>query len=216
MDWGKRIGANLKQLRTERNLTLGQLSGLAGISKAMLSEMEKGMGNPTINTIWKIANGLKVPYTRLLEGSEPGPTLVRREELSPQTEGNGHYRVYCYFQGGPERSFELFYMELDPHTANTSPGHLAQAQEYITVLEGELTVETGGKSYRLGPGDAPGTSGSPVWSSITIPAEKKKNVPAWRPEGRDILPYGDRKGQCLLPGFENPMDHAVVVPGGSL
>ena len=50
MDWGKRIGANLKQLRTERNLTLGQLSGLAGISKAMLSEMEKGMGNPTINT----------------------------------------------------------------------------------------------------------------------------------------------------------------------
>ena len=124
MDWGKRIGANLKQMRTERNLTLGQLSGLAGISKAMLSEMEKGMGNPTINTIWKIANGLKVPYTRLLEGSEPGPTLVRREELSPQTEGNGHYRVYCYFQGGPERSFELFYMELDPHTANTSPGHL--------------------------------------------------------------------------------------------
>ena len=156
MDWGKRIGANLKQLRTERNLTLGQMSGLAGISKAMLSEMEKGMGNPTINTIWKIANGLKVPYTRLLEGSEPGPTLVRREELSPQTEGNGHYRVYCYFQGGPERSFELFYMELDPHTANTSPGHLAQAQEYITVLEGELTVETGGKSYRLGPGDALG------------------------------------------------------------
>ena len=143
MDWGKRIGANLKQMRTERNLTLGQLSGLAGISKAMLSEMEKGMGNPTINTIWKIANGLKVPYTRLLEGSEPGPTLVRREELSPQTEGNGHYRVYCYFQGGPERSFELFYMELDPHTANTSPGHLAQAQEYITVLGGADSGDRG-------------------------------------------------------------------------
>ena len=64
--------------------------------------------------------------------------------------------MYCYFQGGPEGSFELFYMELDPHSANTSPGHLAQAQEYITVLEGELTVETGGKSYRLGPGDALG------------------------------------------------------------
>ncbi|MFQ9409954.1 MAG: helix-turn-helix domain-containing protein [Evtepia gabavorous] len=108
MDWGKRIGANLKQLRTERNLTLGQLSGLAGISKAMLSEMEKGMGNPTINTIWKIANGLKVPYTRLLEGSEPGPTLVRWEELSPQTEGNGHYRVYCYFQGGRSGPLSCF------------------------------------------------------------------------------------------------------------
>ena len=55
MDLGQQIGANLKQLRTERGLTLGQLSSLAGISKAMLSELEKGNANPTINTLWKIA-----------------------------------------------------------------------------------------------------------------------------------------------------------------
>ncbi|MFR2156035.1 MAG: helix-turn-helix domain-containing protein [Evtepia gabavorous] len=114
MDWGKRIGANLKQMRTERNLTLGQLSGLAGISKAMLSEMEKGMGNPTINTIWKIANGLKVPYTRLLEGSEPGPTLVRREELS-QTEER-HYRCTAIFRGpgGPLSCFTWNWTPIPP------------------------------------------------------------------------------------------------------
>lgn len=113
MDWGKRIGANLKQMRTERNLTLGQLSGLAGISKAMLSEMEKGMGNPTINTIWKIANGLKVPYTRLLEGSEPGPHPgPAGGALSPD---RGERTIGCTaIFGGPERSFDLFYMELDP------------------------------------------------------------------------------------------------------
>lgn len=108
MDWGKRIGANLKQMRTERNLTLGQLSGLAGISKAMLSEMEKGMGNPTINTIWKIANGLKVPYTRLLEGSEPGPhPWSGGGALSPDR-GERHYRVYCYFQGGRSGPLSCF------------------------------------------------------------------------------------------------------------
>lgn len=156
MDLGKCIGANLKQLRQERNLTLGQLSDLSGISKAVLSELEKGNGNPTINTIWKIANGLKVPFTRLMEGSEEENTLVRRQEVTPQTEENGHYRVYCYFKGGTERNFELFYTELDPHSANTSAGHLAQAQEYIYVLQGELVVETGGRTYRLGPGDALG------------------------------------------------------------
>lgn len=108
MDWGKRIGANLKQMRTERNLTLGQLSGLAGISKAMLSEMEKGMGNPTINTIWKIANGLKVPYTRLLEGSEPGPTLVRREELSPRPRGTATIGCTAIFRGGRSGPLSCF------------------------------------------------------------------------------------------------------------
>lgn len=154
MDLGKLIGANLKQLRTERNLTLGQLSALSGISKAMLSDIEKGSGNPTINTIWKIANGLKVPFTRLMEGSEPGATLVRGEEVLPQTEEEGHYRVYCYFPGGSGRSFELFAMELDPHCANTSAGHLAQAQEYVYVTSGQLCLETGGQEYLLNPGDA--------------------------------------------------------------
>ena len=154
MDLGQQIGANLKQLRTERGLTLGQLSSLAGISKAMLSELEKGNANPTINTLWKIANGRTVPYTRLMAGAEPTATLVRREEVFPQTEEGGHYRVFCYFPGGSQRNFELFYMELDPHGSNTSAGHLAQPQEYIYLLQGELAVETGGETYLLSPGDA--------------------------------------------------------------
>ncbi len=53
------IAENLKTLRTERNLSLGQLAELSNISKVMLSQIEKGDTNPTINTLWKIANGLK-------------------------------------------------------------------------------------------------------------------------------------------------------------
>ena len=55
MELGKIIAINLNELRTERNLTLGQLSKISGISKAMLSDIEKGNSNPTINTLWKIA-----------------------------------------------------------------------------------------------------------------------------------------------------------------
>lgn len=156
MELGKLIGRNLKRLRTERHLTLGQLSALSGISKAMLSEMEKGSGNPTVNTIWKIANGLKVPYTRLLEADECGTTLVRRTAVLPQQAESGKYRVSCYFRGDKGRNFELFYMELDPEGSHTSAGHLAQAQEYVYVIEGELMVETGGECYLLQPGDALG------------------------------------------------------------
>ena len=50
MDWdlGRIIAMNLKQLRTERSLTLGQLAKESGVSKAILSDMEKGESNPTI------------------------------------------------------------------------------------------------------------------------------------------------------------------------
>ena len=82
MELGEIIAYNLKELRTERNLTLGQLSRRSGISKAMLSEIEKGGSNPTINTLWKIANGLHVPYTRLMNSIEREITVVRKSELT--------------------------------------------------------------------------------------------------------------------------------------
>lgn len=46
MDLGKIIAFNLNKLRTERSLTLGQLAKLSGISKAILSDIEKGGQQP--------------------------------------------------------------------------------------------------------------------------------------------------------------------------
>ena len=96
MELGKIIAINLNELRTERNLTLGQLSKISGISKSMLSDIEKGNSNPTINTLWKIANGLNVPYTRLMEGIEKEATVIRKSEPTVQTGETDHYRIYCY------------------------------------------------------------------------------------------------------------------------
>ena len=76
MELGKIIAFNLKRLRMERNLSQGQLAKEAGISKAMLSDIEKGGSNPTINTIWKIANGLNVPYTKLMDGIDDEATCL--------------------------------------------------------------------------------------------------------------------------------------------
>lgn len=154
MELGKIIAVNLKELRTERNLTLGQLAKLSGISKAMLSDMEKGDSNPTINTIWKIANGLKVPYTRLMEGIEKEATVVRKAEPTVQTGESDHYRIYCYFKNTPVRNFELFYVELDAHSSNATIGHSEKAQEYIYIIQGELVLHTELGEHTLQAGDA--------------------------------------------------------------
>ena len=113
MEPGKIIAVNLKKLRTERNLSLGALASISGISKTMLSDIEKGNSNPTINTVWKIANGLKVPYTKLIDGVDDETTIVQRKETIKQTSENNAYRVYCYYTTTPTRNFELFYCELD-------------------------------------------------------------------------------------------------------
>lgn len=154
MELGKVIAINLKKLRSERNLTLGQLSKLSGISKAMLSDIEKGGSNPTINTIWKVANGLNVPYTRLMEDIEKDATVIRKSEPVVQTGETNHYRVYCYFKSTPVRNFELFYVELDAQSSNVSIGHSEKAQEYIYIIKGTLTLHTETGRYELNEGDS--------------------------------------------------------------
>lgn len=154
MELGKVIAINLRNLRTERNLTLGQLSKISGISKAMLSDIEKGGSNPTINTIWKIANGLNVPYTRLMDDIEKEATVVRRSETAAQEGESEHYRVYCYFRSTPVRNFELFYVELDAKSSNASTGHSEKAQEYIYVIYGGVILHTETGDYTLEEGDS--------------------------------------------------------------
>mgnify|MGYP003224679243 CR=1 FL=1 len=143
MELGNIIAWNLKKLRCERNLTQGQLAKAAGVSKAMVSEIEKGGSNPTINTLWKLAKGLNVPYTQLMAEIDADTTIIRKED-APMLDGEqGHYRIYSYFKNTPTRNFELFYCELDGNSSNESIGHLDTSQEYVYVIDGELELQVG-------------------------------------------------------------------------
>ncbi len=154
MDINQIISENLKRLRNERNLSLGQLSKLCQLSKVMLSQIEKGDTNPTINTLWKIAGGLRVPYTALLDHHEPITGIVKKDEADSLVEENGHFRTFCYYSNTPNRNFELFQIEADENCCYTSIGHSEKSQEYILVIEGQLTLTVNKESYTLGPNDS--------------------------------------------------------------
>jgi len=143
------VADNLKRLRNERNLSLGQLSELSDMSKVMLSQIEKGETNPTINTIWKIAAGLNVPYTSLLEQQHQDAYVIKRSDIVSQQADKGHYRLYCYYSNTPHRNFELFQMELDEGCRYTSVGHPEKSQEYLMVLDGQLTLDVNNETFIL-------------------------------------------------------------------
>lgn len=151
MNLNEIIAANLRRLRAERNLSLGKLSELSGVSKVMLSQIEKGESNPTINTLWKIAGGLQVSYTKLIDEQMEAPWMIRKAE-SALVDHDG-YRVYHYSTANPARDFEFFNSELDPDTAFTSEGHGVNTHEYVLVTKGEMTLLYGGEEYLLQEGD---------------------------------------------------------------
>lgn len=153
MDISNILAYNLKKLRSERNLSLGQLSELSGISKVLLSQIERGDTNPTINTIWKIAKGLNISYTKLLEQNREEIVVVHKEDAICQSDDNENYRIFCYYESTPHRNFELFQMELDIGHEYHSIGHSEKSQEYILVNSGELTLIVNDKEYILNKDD---------------------------------------------------------------
>lgn len=141
-------------MRNERNLSLGQLSQLSGVSKVMLSQIEKGESNPTINTIWKVAIGLQVPYTKLIDTPMENAIVIRKSDSKKQFENNNSFRSYCYYTTNPNRNFEFFKVEMEPHSERESEGHATKTHEYILVVIGELTLKYSSSEYVLKAGDS--------------------------------------------------------------
>src|SRR3954471_5275308 len=71
------VGATLQRLRLARGLTLEDLSRIAGVSKSMLSQIEREKANPTIAITWRLANALGVSIGELLDSEAPAVETIR-------------------------------------------------------------------------------------------------------------------------------------------
>lgn len=78
MDVKETVACNLRRLRDDRKLSLDAAAQLTGVSKSMLGQIERGDVNPTISVLWKIANGLKISFSALLERAEGAPPSCAR------------------------------------------------------------------------------------------------------------------------------------------
>ncbi|HET7627090.1 MAG TPA: XRE family transcriptional regulator [Bacillales bacterium] len=148
------IARNLKALRETKKLSLEKVAQLTGVSKTMIGQIERGESTPTITTIWKIANGLKVSFTSLIQKPQPETQVVLRDEVQTLSEDNGKYRVLPYFPFEEKRRFEVYTVEIDKGGFLSADPHHEGTEEIVTVFEGELTVRVNDKEYTVQSGDA--------------------------------------------------------------
>lgn len=146
------VGRELKSVRQSRGLTLDELAALTGVSKPMLGQIERGQSSPTINTLWKIATGLKAPLSSLLR--ERGGGFVTVSPLDMISEENGSMRAYTLFPFDPIRSFEAFVIEFDAGCTHRSDAHAENVEETVFVIRGKLDVTANGHTETLSEGQA--------------------------------------------------------------
>lgn len=148
------ISENLKRFREERKLSLDNVAKLSGVSKSMLGQIERGEVNPTVSTVWKISNGLKISFTQLMSRPEVDIELVDREEIQLLSEDNGRFRNYPVFPFDSTRRFEMYSLEIDGGGNLSAEAHPQGTQEFITVFSGELTIQVNGEDYSVAAGNS--------------------------------------------------------------
>lgn len=136
------VSENLKRIRREKGMSLDAVSEQTGVSKSMLAQIEKGTANPSLGVLGKIASGLRVRFQQLIEEPPSEAMLVRVEDTLPTKEVPGEYRVWTCFPYEDNRVAEIYRIEIEPGCVYASGGHGEKTREYISVLDGEVTVES--------------------------------------------------------------------------
>ncbi|MDT4969298.1 MAG: hypothetical protein QOJ64_4035 [Acidobacteriota bacterium] len=150
------VGARVKKLRTGQRLTLEALAELSGVSRAMLSKLERGEKNPTLVVAAKIAQALRVGLTDLMGVAESRRAVVLIPKSSrmifqdPET-GFERQLLSPAFES---RSVE-FVRHVIPKGASSGelPPYRRGTEKYIVVEQGILQVVIEGQGYSLKAGD---------------------------------------------------------------
>ncbi|WP_345815628.1 XRE family transcriptional regulator [Paraburkholderia sp. PREW-6R] len=146
-----RVGEQIQRLRAERRMTLDDLSRAAGVSKSMLSEIERDKANPTIAVAWRLTNALGVSLDSLFAPQKtPEAIAVSGPHEIPTL--NGHEARYQLRVWGPIElagKFEWYELTLQPGGALVSNAHEPGTREHLTVLQGSIEIEAAGTKKRL-------------------------------------------------------------------
>lgn len=146
------IGQNIKRIRKSYNLSMDQLTKLSGVSKSMIARIESGASTPTVTTLWKICNGLKVSFSTLLDDPTGLDVIVHKESLKAPTMNNTH-DLYAIIPFDVNRKFELYEMTIYPESMHSTDQHVGVSEEVIYIQDGDLLMIVGDKERKLSKGD---------------------------------------------------------------
>jgi transcriptional regulator with XRE-family HTH domain len=149
------VGPNLRRLREERGLSLERLARAAGVSRAMLGQMELGQSVPTIKTLWRVARALEVPFSALLSPGVATSTVVLRAAASKVLASqDGSFTSRALFPFGAPRRVEFYELRLRPRGSEDAEPHAAGTLENLVVTQGRVHISLDGEVHELGEGDA--------------------------------------------------------------
>lgn len=150
------LGERVKELRRARGFTLEGLAELSGVSRAMISKLERGEKNPTLVVAARLAEGLGVTLSQLAGMEERREVVVvPREKRMVMRDPETGFERQLLSPNFVGRGVEFIRNEIPENsTSGEFPPHRQGVEEHIVVERGSLRAMLAGEEYFLGEGDA--------------------------------------------------------------
>jgi rhodanese-related sulfurtransferase/transcriptional regulator with XRE-family HTH domain len=149
------IGGNLRELRSQRSLSLDATARLTGLSRALLGQIELGQNTPSVGVVWKIARAFEVPFAALLAAPQKVTTAVLRSDKAKRLiSADGRFSSRALFPFGEANKVEFYELWLKGHAREEAEAHQPGTRENLVVTSGKLVVEFSGTRHELTKGDA--------------------------------------------------------------
>lgn len=149
------LAARLKETRRSKGLSLEAVAKLSGVSRSMVSQIERGDSSPTVATLWNLTEALQVDFAELLDGKGASDVIeVIRADRAPTIvqHGEGCY-IRILSRSKDAGDCEIYDVQFDPNGVLDSQPHGQGAREALTVIQGRLKVTAGENSEILNEGD---------------------------------------------------------------
>jgi transcriptional regulator with XRE-family HTH domain len=151
------LGAQLRAGRERAGLSVRELARRIGVSASLLSQVERGLAQPSVGTLWAVVTALGLSLDSLFASTDQAdrPAVVQRAESRPALELRGGV-VWERLTAAADPDADFAFVTYPPGSDSGAedPPTRHQGREYGYVISGRLQIEVGSDTLELGPGDA--------------------------------------------------------------
>ena len=149
-----RLPLRLKDARQRQGLSLDAVAKLSGVSRSMVSQIERGESSPTVATLWNLTRALQVDFAGLLDAPDAPVIEVITAAQAPVIAGHGKgCRITILSPPDQAGRLEVYDIRLDAGGLLDSDPHGPGTREQVTVLDGTVALRAGTDTCELGPND---------------------------------------------------------------
>lgn len=146
------VAANLRRVRLARGYSLRELADLTGLSKALLSQLERCVANPTIEVLVRVGAGLGLTFAELTRAPLLAPEVIRSEQGPAMVVDD--LTIRTLFASSERRRFELAESFVPPGAVSTKSSHGSGSIEHTYVVSGGISVSSLDWEIDLAAGDS--------------------------------------------------------------